>query len=128
MLTVIKVAVIGMTGMILSVMLKNTKSEYSVLIGLATAVLLFFYIAARVNGIIDDIKSFEKIMGINQKYIMALLKMTGITYITEVAAGICRDGGASSSAAQIEMFGRLSIMGIGMSVIVTLVNTITAGL
>lgn len=128
MLTVIKVAVIGITGMILSVMLKNTKSEYSVFIGLATAVLLFFYIAARINSIIDDIKNFEKILGINQKYIMALLKMTGITYITEVASGICRDGGASSSATQIEMFGRLSIMGVGMSVIVTLINTIMAGL
>lgn len=121
---VIKIAVLGIAGMILSVMLKNTRAEYAVFIGLGTTILIFFHILARMNLIVNELNEFIEVMGIEQKYLGVLVKMIGITYVMEIASGICKDGGCTSIAAQIEMFGRLSIMGIGMSVIVTLVDSI----
>lgn len=127
-MAVTKIAVIGITGMILSVMLKNIRAEYSVVIGLATAVLIFYFAVSKIGYLIDDIKAFIEMSGINEKYVGALIKMAGITYLTEIAGGICKDGGCQSIANQIEMFGRISIMGIGLSLVVTLMNTVILGL
>jgi stage III sporulation protein AD len=127
-MAVIKIAVIGMSGMVLSVMLKNVRAEYAVLIGLATTVVLFYFILTRLGLILDDVSELMELIGVDERYFGILVKMTGITYLTEMAAGICRDGGCQSIATQIEMFGKLSIMGIGMSVIVMLMNTILTGL
>ena len=39
-----------------------------------------------------------------------LLKTLGIAFLTEVAAGICRDGGEGSLATWVEMAGKLEIL------------------
>lgn len=127
-MAVTKIAVIGITGMILSVMLKNIRAEYSVVIGLATSVLIFYFAVSKIGYLLDDIKAFIEMSGISEKYIGALIKMAGITYLTEIAGGICKDGGCQSIANQIEMFGRISIMGIGLGLVVTLMNTVILGL
>lgn len=127
-MAVIKIAFIGITGMILSVTLKNIRGEYSVVIGLATTVLIFYFVVSKIGYIVDGIETFVRMSGINEKYIGALIKMTGITYLTEIAGGICKDGGCQSIASQIEMFGRISIMGIGMSLVITLMDTVILSL
>lgn len=127
-MAIIKIAFIGITGMILSVMLKNIRGEYSAAIGLATTVLIFYYVVSKISYIVDGIEDFVEMSGISERYIGALIKMTGITYLTEIAGGICKDGGCQSIASQIEMFGRISIMGIGMSLVVTLMDTVILSL
>lgn len=121
---VIKVSIIGIVGMILSVVIKKTQGEYSVLIGLATTTLIFYFIISKLGFMIQDILSLMDISGINRSYIQILLKMTGITYITEIASGICKDGGHQAIATQIEIFGRISILGIGMGLITNLLNMV----
>ena len=52
-----------------------------------------------------------------------LLKMLGISYLSEFAASLCRDGGYGSAAGQIELFGRLSILVVSMPVVRALLET-----
>ena len=41
--------------------------------------------------------------------------MIGITYIGQFASGICKDAGYSTTAAQIELFCKLSVMVLSMT-------------
>ena len=53
-----------------------------------------------------------------------MLKMIGITYIAEFSSGICKDAGYQTIAGQIEIFGKLTILTLGMPVLMALLETI----
>ena len=53
---------------------------------------------------------------------MTLLKMVGITYVAEFASGICRTQGMVPLGNQIEIFGKLSILGISMPILLALLG------
>ena len=57
-------------------------------------------------------------------YLSVMLKMIGITYIAEFSSGICRDAGYQTIAGQIEIFGKLTILALGMPVLLALLETI----
>ena len=56
---------------------------------------------------VDSIKSQ---LPVDSRYIGLVVKMVGITYVSEFAANLCRDSGYSAIAGQIEMFAKPSIL------------------
>ena len=70
---------------------------------------------------IEEIRAFIQI---GQPYLEALLKMIGITYVAEFAAGMCRDAGYGSLGSQIEIFGKLSILALSMPILLALFGTL----
>ncbi len=126
LMAVIKIAAIGMTGMVLFVMLKHTRPEYSMLISLGTMVIILYFAVIRLDGIYKNIEKIFDLSGIDTVYLTVLMKMAGITYITEIASGICRDGGCTSVAMQVELFGKISVMAVGLNIIISLMDYIFA--
>ena len=53
-----------------------------------------------------------------------LIKMLGITYVAEFSAGICRDAGYQTVAAQIEIFAKIMILALSMPILLALLKTI----
>ena len=53
-----------------------------------------------------------------------LIKMLGISYICELSAGICKDAGYHSIAMQIVIFGKITIMTLGSSILFSLIKII----
>ena len=60
-----------------------------------------------------------------QGYIGLLLKIMGITYITQLSADICRDNGYQAVAGQIEIFSKLTIAVMSMPVVLSLFEMVT---
>ncbi|MFR6328499.1 MAG: SpoIIIAC/SpoIIIAD family protein [Eisenbergiella sp.] len=54
-----------------------------------------------------------------------MFKVTGITYLCQICAGLCRDAGYQAIAAQVELFGKVTILLAGMPVLLSLMDTIT---
>ena len=50
--------------------------------------------------------------------------MIGITFVGQFSAGICKDAGYSAIASQIETFGRLTVLALGMPMVTALLETI----
>lgn len=121
---IIRIALIGIAGVLLSIQLKAMKSEYATFVSLATTVVIFFYVIARLEVIVDAINKIQNYININEEYIEALIKMTGITYIAELSSNICKDTGHSAIASQIEIFAKLSMLAVSMPIITALLETI----
>jgi stage III sporulation protein AD len=66
----------------------------------------------------------KQLSGLDSAYLVILLKMIGIAYVAEFSAGLCRDSGYSAVASQIELFGKLSLLGISMPVLQALLETV----
>lgn len=121
---IIKITFIGLAGVICAIFLKQWKSEFSLYIAIATAIVIFFFIATKIKVIADTFRTFNAYLNTKGDYIKLLLKMTGITYVAEFAASICRDCGYGAVAAQVEIFARIALLSISLPVIITLLETI----
>lgn len=78
---IVKVAALGMTGMLLGLLLKETKPEYSVYLSLAAGILIFSYMAGKLEYLFDSVLKIQEYLPLDTKYLTTLLKMIGITYI-----------------------------------------------
>lgn len=120
----LKIAVIGIVGVLLAIMLKGTRPEFSMYIALGTSVVLLFYAVAKLEIVIDTMNRIQDYIHLSSTYMSVLLKIIGITYIAEFAAGICKDAGYQAVAGQIEVFGKLSVLAVSMPILLALLDTI----
>lgn len=120
----LKIAIIGISGVLLALFLKQYKPEYTIYIILITGVIIFFYGITKLETILAGIYRIEAKLPINVVYMKSLIKIVGVTYLAEFTGSICRDAGFSTIANQVEIFGKLAILAFGMPIITALLETI----
>lgn len=121
---IIKVSLIGMSGVFLSIILKERKAEFAQIVILCVATLIFAFVSTKLGIIVSTIKTLASYVNIEEKYLVILLKMTGITYVAEFAASLCKDAGNQAVATQIEIFAKLSLLAVSLPVVTALLETI----
>ena len=123
-MNVIKIACLGLSGVMLGLFLKQIKSPFAELISLATCLLIIFYTLTRLSSVFELINTIGGYFSEQKDYFKILLKIIGITYVADFAASICKDAGYSAIAGQIEIFGKISILAISSPIILALLETI----
>lgn len=123
-MSVLQVSLIAMVAVLLAIQLKGGRAEYEFLINLAAGIFLFFCIAGKLEVFIRAVEQIQSFLTLDTEYIAIMLKMVGITYIAQFSSGICKDAGYQAIAAQIEIFGKLAILVVGMPVLLALLETI----
>lgn len=123
-MTVITIAIIGIASVLLAVQFKSLKGEYGIYLAMSAGLVIFFYGVTKLETILDIVNQVENYININSIYLTALMKMIGITYVAEFASGICKDAGYGSIGAQIEIFGKLSILAVSMPILLALLETL----
>lgn len=121
---VVRIVMLGMTGVLLGLFLKGTKPEYSIYISLAAGILIFFYMTEKLSYLFSSVLKIQEYLPLDTEYLTTLLKIIGITYIGQFSSGICKDAGYSAIGGQIEIFTKLYIMVLSMPVLLALMETI----
>lgn len=122
----IQIALIGIVIVIIASHLKNAKSEFYTYLSLIGVIIICLLGISKLEIIINTIKKIQSYININQTYITILIKIIGITYISEFASSICKDSGNTAIASQIELVGKLTILATGMPILLALLDTINA--
>ncbi len=120
----VSAAILGIAAMLLAIQLKNIKSELWIYVALAATIIIFSYGVDKLSVVLKMVDKLTGYLNLPSAYIAILMKMVGITYICEFASALCRDGGYQSIAAQLETFGKLSILAVSAPVILSLFETI----
>lgn len=123
----VKIGILGIAVVLLAMPFKNLKGEYSLCISMAGCILIFYFILKKMEQVISTMEGIISYLPIESGYFMLLIKIIGITYISEFCSDICKDAGYSTVAGQISMAGKLTVLGISMPIITTLLELI-AGL
>lgn len=123
-MTIVQAAVMGISAVVLAVQIKPLKGEYSVYLILTAALVIGFLGISRLDIILETAREIGSYIQVQNIYLGTLLKMVGITYIAEFAAGICKDAGFFSLGTQIQMFGKLSILAVSAPVLLALLETL----
>ncbi|MBQ9157333.1 MAG: stage III sporulation protein AD, partial [Eubacterium sp.] len=93
---IIKIALIGVGGALLSMAAGQVKKEYSIFILLGVCLILSGYLLADFHGIIDFINDLTSRIEISETYIRILYKLLAISFVSQIASGICQDMGYKS--------------------------------
>ncbi|MBR5474345.1 MAG: stage III sporulation protein AD [Lachnospiraceae bacterium] len=125
-MNIFSVALIGVTAVLLALSMKEVKSEYSTYLVFGAGILIFFYAVYRLGNVVGILQKMQSYLQCNRTYLDVLLKIVGITYVAELAAGICKDAGYGSLSSQIELFGKLSILGVSLPILSAVLETVHA--
>lgn len=123
-MNMIRIACLGLTGVLFGLFLRQIKSPFAELISLATCLLIIFYSVTRLSVIFELIETLNSCFSGQKKYFQILLKIIGISYVADFSSAICRDAGYSAIAGQIEIFGKISILAVSSPIILALLETV----
>jgi stage III sporulation protein AD len=119
-----KIACLGLSGVLLGILLKQAGSPLAELVSLGTCLLIVFYAVGKLGFVLEMLDGLQDRINLEAGYFRILLKITGITYLSDFASSLCKDAGYSAIAGQIELFGKISVLAISSPVILSLIETI----
>ena len=120
----VRIAMIGLAGILMALQLKSLKPEYGVYLCMGVSLLIFLCVTEQLRVIVDGLLAVQDALPLNAGYFQTLMKIIGITYIAEFASDLCKDAGYQTVAGQIQIFGKLSVLTVSMPVLTALLNTI----
>lgn len=122
----IRIALLGVIVVLLSIIFKKGKEEYSLYLSIAACIFIMLLGIGKLGVILDAINQLQSYIKINKAYIGILIKIIGITYVTEISASLCKDSGYQAIGEQIEIVGKLTILAISMPIMLSILDTINS--
>lgn len=123
---IIKIGVLGVAGVMLALQFKSNRPEYSLYLGTAICLVIFTFSIEGLYTLFGRIGVLEQYLSNSGDYLGFLFKAVGITYVCEFCASICKDAGYGAVAGQIEIFGKLSVLLMGIPILITVIENINA--
>ena len=120
----IKIIGIGLIALVIVIIFKQYKPEYTIYVSIIAGILMLFLAMEKVSGIVNLLQSISDKTYINKQFLGILLKITGIAIITEFAVSICADAGEKAIATKIEIGSKVIIIAISIPIISSLLELI----
>ena len=121
-MNIFQIVGVGIIGAILSLTVKKYNPDLSILISIASGLIIIFGILESISQIIDVLKLISEKSGINSAYISLVLKVIAIAYVSEFGAQLCKDAGENAIGAKVELSGKVLIMVISAPVILAVLD------
>lgn len=121
----IKISAIALISLVLIIFLRNTNREFAFILTVASSLILFsivindfFQVIERVNEISSQIENLNS-------YVSLMVKILGITLITQFVIDLCRDSGENALASQTEITSKIIILIMIMPLFEAVMNVVT---
>ena len=121
----LKIAGTVLCEMLVYTLIKQYKPEYAPLSQLAAAAVLIFIIGDEIRDSLSAFSSLAGIGKISSEYVSVLIKVLGISLVTQVLSDMCRDSGNTSAATRLEFSGKVIIVAASLPVIKGFTELIT---
>lgn len=121
---IIDVALLGMVTVIAAMMIKQKEPALGGLLSLGAGIYIMLCLISRLYITIQYLDELMESLSFAKSYLVILLKAVGITLVTEFGASLCRENGFQALADSIRVFGKISILMLGIPILATLVNII----
>ena len=120
----LKILIVSIITVIASVLIKNIKSEFSLLVNVCGGLIIFYLILQGATELFDGISYIGENSNISPSVITSLIKVVGIGYITELCADIAEDSGNKFVATKVILGGKIALCIMSYPIIKYLFQTI----
>ncbi len=122
---IFKIIAIGLITTVAVLVVKQTKPEIAVFVGLAGSLLIFIEIIGMVSEVFVVFNSIVTKTGVSSELFGVLMKIIGVGYLTEFSASLCADSGNTSIADKIMLGGKIVILVLAIPIFISIINIIT---
>lgn len=120
----IKIVFIAIVGIFASLTLKRVNSNLSFAAAILTGVIIIGFLYVDINNLVKVFETFGSGYGVSDSHVKLLLKVLGISYITQFGASVAEECGEKFIAKKIEFAGKIFIISLSIPVLVNLLNTV----
>lgn len=100
---IIKLTAICIVAGIFSLLIKKINPEFSLLIGTCTAVLCLYFCVHFYCFIIEQFNEWQGLVLLQKEYFAPLMKCLGISIVSRMGVGLCKDAGQTAAATGLEL-------------------------
>ena len=119
-----KIIGIAFIAVIIISIIKQSRPEFTVYVSIIGGAIILYLVISKLTPIISMLKNLSNKMGVSSKFFTILIKITGIAYLTEFGANVCRDSGETAIASKVELAGKILIIGLSIPILTTLMETL----
>lgn len=117
---IVKIVSVVVVAVLLSLIVRHFRAEYSVFIFLGAAVIIWAMLSDSFGRSLDTLKIMLDGTGVESSYISIVFKTLGICILTQIAADMCRDAGESALATKTELAGKIVILGVALPMLTSI--------
>ena len=121
---IVKLIGIGLIALVIIIIVKQYKPEFAIYVSLAAGILILGMTFDTISQIVGVINDYTNKASINNKFVIVLLKITGIALLTEFAVSVCKDSWENSIASKVDLGGKIMIISVSIPIISSLLETI----
>ena len=121
---IIKIIGVGIIALIIIIIIKQYRPEFTIYVSLIAGAIILLLIMDKLSAIISLLTSLSSKTAINNEFLVLLIKITGIAFLTEFAVSICKDAGESAIANKVDMGGKVIIISMSIPIIASLLETV----
>lgn len=114
---IFRIVGVGFVTAIAAILLKQTKPELAFAVTLTGIVIILLFVADMLKETLGALDSIAKLTGVENGLVKTLLKIVGIGYLSEFAAGILTDFGSASLADKVALGGKLTVLAVSLPLI-----------
>lgn len=119
-----KAAIIGIAGALVSLLLRKTNPELSLLLTLSVGVVIVAVALELAGNVLDVVELAAEMSGLSSAVLTPVLKCVGIGIVSKLASDVCRDAGQGSIASSVELAGSICALYAALPLIRTLLQMI----
>lgn len=110
----LKLAGLGVCGAIMTMLIRRLKPGAGLAVSLAAGVLLLANLMAPLGQVVARISAIAHAGGLSDVYMSQLLKVGGVSLLTDFAAQTCRDAEEEGLAMKVELAGRVTLIALSL--------------
>lgn len=117
-----KLAGAAFAVLLAALLLKQAKSDFFTLVGIAAAASAGIYAVAVMSGLLGEWIVAVSGFGTGGEAIGTAMKITGICLVCDFTSGCCRESGLTALAGNVELVGKLGIAAVVFPLAVSLLE------
>lgn len=114
---IVRVVGLAILGVVLLALVRRTKPEIGVVLGIACGTIILLTAVARTGELLALIRDLAVKAGVDAGYTLLLLRVIAIAFVTEFGAQVCRDAGEEAVARAVEITGKIMVLIVAIPVV-----------
>ncbi|MBQ8535944.1 MAG: stage III sporulation protein AD [Clostridia bacterium] len=120
----VKLAGFSIAAAMLALTVKRQQPPLGMALSLAAGTMLLLWAARQLGSVVETASQLLAQASLQGEMLKMLMKVLGISYLTEFAAQTCREAGEEGIAQKVTLAGKVMVLGLAMPIAGALVKLI----
>lgn len=122
---IIKYIGISICVLFCALLLRRYNKTFAVIVSVAGSAILFLLVSRQLNDIIAKIGDISSSVNSTAPYIKLMLKVLGITLVTQFVVDTCRDNGENALASMTEIVAKILVVSMVLPLFETIISIVS---